>query len=57
MNDFRKGYSGTTYPEKIKHNIHAQAFYGVVKEVLEDERYYEAGVTELVAEDGTYLQL
>lgn len=52
MNDFRKGYSGTTYPEKIKHNIHAQAFYGVVKEVLEDERYYEAGVTELVAEDG-----
>lgn len=52
MNDFRKGYSGTTYPEKIKHNIHAQAFYGVVKEVLEDERYYEAGDTELVAEDG-----
>lgn len=52
MNDFRKGYSGTTYPEKIKHNIHAQAFYGVVKEELEDERYYEAGVTELVAEDG-----
>ena len=52
MNDFRKGYSGTTYPEKIKHNIHAQAFYGVVKEVLEDERYYETGVTELVAEDG-----
>lgn len=52
MNDFRKGYSGTTYPEKIKHNIHAQAFYGVVKEVLEDERYYEAGITELVAEDG-----
>ena len=41
MEDFRKGYSGTTYPEKIKHNVNAQAFYGVVKEVIEDEGFYQ----------------
>lgn len=53
MNDFRKGYSGTTYPEKIKHNVHARAFYGVIKEVLEDEGYYKAGDVKRVAEDKT----
>ena len=52
MNDFRKGYSGTTYPEKIKHNIHAQAFYGVIKEVLEDPVYQVVGEANRAAEDG-----
>jgi len=42
MKDFRKGYSGTVYPEKIKHNGHAQAFYGVVKEILEDKSFYKS---------------
>lgn len=51
MNDFRKGYSGTTYPEKIKHNIHAQAFYGVIKEVLEDSTFCETGYMDQVAEE------
>ncbi len=32
--DFRRGYSGTTYPRKIKHDGHAQAFYGVLKDSL-----------------------
>lgn len=41
MEDFRKGYSGTTYPEKIKHNVNAQAFYGVVKEIIQDEGFYQ----------------
>lgn len=36
LKDFRKGYSGTEYPEKIKHNVHAQAFYGVTKEIIEE---------------------
>lgn len=35
--DYRKGYSGTAYPEKIKHNIHAQAFYGVTKDILREK--------------------
>lgn len=34
--DYRKGYSGTKYPEKIKHNTYAQAFFGVIKEVLDN---------------------
>ncbi|TYC84181.1 type I restriction endonuclease subunit R [Acetobacterium wieringae] len=38
--DYQKGYSGTSYPAQIKHNSHAQAFYGVVKEGL--ERYCDA---------------
>ena len=32
--DFRRGYSGTTYPKKIKHDGHAQAFYGILKDSL-----------------------
>ena len=38
--DFREGYSGAVYPEKIEYNINAQAFYGVVKEVIQDEGLY-----------------
>ena len=52
MNDFRKGYSGTTYPEKIKYNVHAQAFYGVIKEVLEHDGFYKTGDADRAAEDG-----
>lgn len=40
MKDFRKGNSGVIYPETIKHNVNAQAFYGVVKEVMEGEEFY-----------------
>lgn len=36
-NDYRKGYSGNIYPEKLKHNIHAQAFYGVTKDILREK--------------------
>jgi type I restriction enzyme R subunit len=36
MRDFRTGDSGYHYPENIKRNIHAQAFYGVVGEVFRD---------------------
>jgi type I restriction enzyme R subunit len=38
-NDFRRGYSGTTYPKKIKHNNHAQAFYGIIKDILSTESF------------------
>lgn len=51
MKDFREGYSGTFYPEKIKHNINAQAFYGVVKEVLQGEGLYTIN-KEIVQESG-----
>ena len=50
MDDFRKGYSGTVYPEKIKHNTHAQAFYGVIKEVLDDASLYKSNGQDIVKE-------
>ena len=36
MKDFRRGSSGVDYPEKIKYNQHAQAFYGVINEEVSD---------------------
>lgn len=36
MNDYREGTTNISYPEKIKNNIHAQAFYGVIAAVLDD---------------------
>ena len=34
IKDFRKGESGYSYPEIIKNNSNAQAFYGVAEEVI-----------------------
>lgn len=34
LQDFRTGASGVTYPDNIRKNPNAQAFYGVVKEVI-----------------------
>ncbi len=37
MMDYRKGTTTISYPEKIKGNVHAQAFYGVISAILDDE--------------------
>lgn len=37
MADYRKGTTNIAYPEKIKGNVHAQAFYGVITAILDDE--------------------
>lgn len=34
LRDFRTGASGITYPDNIRRNPNAQAFYGVVKEII-----------------------
>ncbi len=34
--DYRSGTTNITYPEKIKGNVHAQAFYGVISAILDD---------------------
>ena len=34
LRDFRTGASGVTYPDNIRKNPNAQAFYGVVKEII-----------------------
>ena len=47
--DYRKGYSGTSYPGKIKHNLHAQAFYGVTKEII-SENIDVSDKTDILAE-------
>jgi len=36
LEDYRNGKSGATYPEKIKGDIHAQAFYGVIGAALDE---------------------
>lgn len=37
MADYRKGNANITYPEKIKGNVHAQAFYGVIAAIIDDK--------------------
>jgi type I restriction enzyme R subunit len=37
MADYASGVSDVKYPEKLKSNVHAQAFYGVVGAILNDE--------------------
>lgn len=36
LEDYRKGTANIVYPDKIKGNVHAQAFYGVISAVLAD---------------------
>jgi type I restriction enzyme R subunit len=36
LEDYRKGTTSIVYPEKIKGNVHAQAFYGVISAVLDE---------------------
>lgn len=38
MNDYRRGESSERYPEIIKENRNAQAFYGVTKDILSETR-------------------
>ena len=38
--DYRNNNSGMSYPQAIKGNVHAQAFYGVILPIInEDEKY------------------
>ena len=36
LEDYRSGKSSVIYPERIKHNVHAQAFYGVITALFDD---------------------
>ncbi|MEK4886021.1 type I restriction endonuclease subunit R [Bacillus sp. FSL W8-1127] len=38
MNDYRRGESSERYPEVIKENWNAQAFYGVTKDILSETK-------------------
>lgn len=37
LSDYSQGKSEIDYPEKLKGNVHAQAFYGVIGAILQDE--------------------
>ena len=37
MEDYHAGKSTVSYPESIKNNVHAQAFYGVLTAIFEEE--------------------
>ena len=38
MEDYHTGKSTVSYPERIKHNVHAQAFYGVLTALFDDAK-------------------
>ena len=37
MDDYIKGKSGVSYPDRIKNNVHAQAFYGVISAIFDGD--------------------
>ena len=41
MEDYHTGKSTVSYPERIKHNVHAQAFYGVLTALFDDAQVEE----------------
>lgn len=52
MEDYHAGKSSVSYPESIKHNVHAQAFYGVLS-ALFDEAQVEDMTADFAAEIAT----
>ena len=53
MADYASGVADVKYPEKLKNNVHAQAFYGVVGAILNDEIDNPKNAY-LIAEESTY---
>lgn len=49
MEDYHTGKSSVSYPESIKHNVHAQAFYGVISALFDDAQV-EGMTAEFAAE-------
>ena len=49
MEDYYAGKSTVTYPEAIKNNVHAQAFYGVLSAVFDNEKEVKVS-SDFVAE-------
>lgn len=53
MKDYTTGITDIKYPEKLKNNLHAQAFYGVAGAILFDE-LDKTRQSDRVAEEGVY---
>ena len=41
MEDYHAGKSTVSYPDRIRHNVHAQAFYGVITALFDDAQIEE----------------
>lgn len=54
--DFRKGYTGTIYPDNIKNDANAQAFFGVAEEIFEENIDME-GKKEILADIAKQIDL
>jgi len=52
VNDYGKGNSGITYPDSIKNDVHAQAFYGVLSAIFSEEKDADVSA-DFVAEIST----
>ena len=50
MEDYHAGRSTVTYPESIKGNVHAQAFYGVLSAIFDSGQDAEISPNIFVAE-------
>lgn len=53
MADYASGVTDVKYPEKLKNNVHAQAFFGVVGAILDNEIDNPKNAY-MVAEESTY---
>lgn len=54
LQDYGAGKSDIGYPEKLKNNVHAQAFYGVVGAILSDEIDKTENASMIADESGYY---
>lgn len=57
MADYVSGVSTVEYPEKLKNNVHAQAFYGSISTILEkewDENVSKVSQSLIAADGDTY---
>ena len=44
LDDFRSNRSGLNYPENVKQNVHAQAFYGVILPIINEREYHDINI-------------
>ena len=49
LKDYQTGKSSVSYPERIKNNVHAQAFYGVLNAIFSDSDI-DVGTSDFIAE-------
>lgn len=49
LEDYRANRSGLNYPENVKQNVHAQAFYGVILPIINENAYHDLNIIGEIA--------